>query len=99
MIVVPGRARQTGLPLTVFVDICLDTPGRLRGCVRPSCDRRGMTTSGPLRWCAICGAEQPFEQPECADGHGSDCPEWVCSACGDALLVSFEPAAAVSSVA
>ena len=58
---------------------------------RPRATVGGMTTSGALRWCAICGAEQPFEQPECADGHGADCPEWVCAACGDALLVAFDP--------
>ncbi|MCM3925536.1 hypothetical protein ND748_28190, partial [Frankia sp. AiPs1] len=37
--------------------------------------------------CAECGDERPFEQPPCADGHGSDCPEWACTECGVALLV------------
>ena len=45
-----------------------------------------------LRWCATCLAETMFEQPECPDGHGADCPEWVCVTCGDALLLGYAPA-------
>lgn len=43
------------------------------------------------RWCADCGDEQVFVQPECVDGHGADCPEWACSACGAAYLVGSAP--------
>jgi hypothetical protein len=32
-----------------------------------------------------------FEQPECRDHHGGDCPEWVCVSCGEALLLGFVP--------
>jgi hypothetical protein len=54
-----------------------------------------MTTSTAsavdLRWCATCLAETLFEQPECPDHHGGECPEWVCVDCGDALLLGFVP--------
>ncbi|SNQ46332.1 conserved hypothetical protein [Frankia canadensis] len=43
--------------------------------------------------CAVCGVEQPFAQPPCADGHGADCPEWACVECGAAVLVGPVPAA------
>ena len=46
-----------------------------------------MTTHADLRWCRLCAAEVTFEQPECTDEHDEDCPEWVCTRCGDALLV------------
>ncbi|HEY9388805.1 MAG TPA: hypothetical protein VIR27_03415 [Mycobacteriales bacterium] len=39
------------------------------------------------RHCGYCGDERPFETPPCADGHGVDCPERVCTHCGTALLV------------
>ena len=48
-----------------------------------------------LRWCTTCLTETMFEQPDCADGHEGDCPEWVCVTCGDALLLGFAPPAAV----
>ncbi|MFC8847647.1 MULTISPECIES: hypothetical protein [unclassified Micromonospora] len=31
---------------------------------------------------------RPFEVPPCADGHGADCPELVCTGCGTALLIA-----------
>ena len=40
-----------------------------------------------LRHCATCGDEREFETPPCVDGHGLDCPELACTACGSALLV------------
>jgi hypothetical protein len=40
-------------------------------------------------FCSGCSAEQPFEQPQCADGHGVDCPDWACSVCGYALVTGF----------
>jgi hypothetical protein len=39
--------------------------------------------------CPACGDDRVFEQPPCADGHGTDgdeCPEWACTDCGAALL-------------
>ena len=42
-----------------------------------------------VRYCATCRADGAFEQPECLDGHGRDCPEWVCVTCGDAFVVGF----------
>ena len=59
---------------------------RARGTVK------GMTTSAVvLRWCATCLDETMFEQPECHDQHGGECPEWVCVSCGEALLLGFVP--------
>jgi hypothetical protein len=37
-------------------------------------------------WCAGCRDEREFEQPPCGDGHGRDCPELICTMCGEALL-------------
>lgn len=42
-----------------------------------------------LRFCVTCAADESFEQPECVDDHGVDCPEWVCVECGDAFVVGF----------
>ena len=47
------------------------------------------TTATLAQWCATCGSDVTFEQPECADEHGADCPEWVCVRCGEAFLVAF----------
>ncbi len=51
--------------------------------------------------CTACGDDAVFEQPPCADGHGSggECPEWACTGCGAAFLSGdpgpvAEPAAA-----
>jgi hypothetical protein len=37
--------------------------------------------------CFECADVRLFEQPPCEDRHGADCPEWVCTGCGVALLV------------
>jgi hypothetical protein len=50
-----------------------------------------MTSYAGVRFCSTCQDEVAFEQPECVDGHGWDCPEWVCVQCGDAVLVGFAP--------
>jgi hypothetical protein len=42
-----------------------------------------------VRWCATCRDEVFFEQPDCLDDHGVDCPERVCVQCGEAFLVGF----------
>ncbi|MEV0878327.1 hypothetical protein AB0I85_10930 [Micromonospora echinofusca] len=38
-------------------------------------------------YCDTCEGVEPFEAPPCADGHGADCPELVCTGCGAAVLV------------
>ena len=38
-------------------------------------------------FCALCQADRPFEQPPCECGLGAECPEWMCTQCGAALLV------------
>ncbi|MFG1801246.1 hypothetical protein ACGFI4_13880 [Micromonospora carbonacea] len=38
--------------------------------------------------CDTCEGVRPFETPPCADGHGVDCPELVCTGCGAALLIA-----------
>lgn len=44
-------------------------------------------TSSVVRWCVECAAEQSFEVPPCEDGHGEDCLDLACSACGHAIVV------------
>ncbi|TDB80302.1 hypothetical protein [Micromonospora sp. KC721] len=39
-------------------------------------------------YCDACEGVRPFETPPCADGHGPDCPELVCTGCGTAMLVA-----------
>jgi hypothetical protein len=41
--------------------------------------------------CPECRAERDFEQPLCADGHGADCPEWLCVECGCGLFLATYP--------
>ncbi|MDQ2789339.1 MAG: hypothetical protein M3Y73_06390 [Actinomycetota bacterium] len=38
-------------------------------------------------YCPECADLRVFEQPPCVDGHGMDCPEWLCLTCGTALLI------------
>ncbi|WP_395107797.1 hypothetical protein [Actinomadura sp. SCN-SB] len=40
-------------------------------------------------YCSTCGDERDVERPPCPDGHGSDCPERACVACGAAILVGL----------
>jgi hypothetical protein len=42
-----------------------------------------------VRWCADCRAEQLFEVPPCADGHGEDCPDLACTGCGAGIVVGM----------
>lgn len=88
-----GRHRQPTARNTAGqgrnVDKEPDTPRRLPGYVRAPCHRRGMTTTTVLRWCSTCRAEIGFEQPECLDGHGAECPEWACVQCGEAILIGW----------
>ncbi|MBQ1072912.1 hypothetical protein KBX06_07015 [Micromonospora sp. C31] len=39
-------------------------------------------------YCDACEGVEPFEAPPCADGHGADCPELVCTGCGAAVLIA-----------
>jgi hypothetical protein len=38
-------------------------------------------------YCETCQAYVLFEMPPCADSHGAECPELVCTGCGAALLL------------
>ena len=83
-----------------------DTPPGVPGCVPGPWHRQGMTTNAAdPHWCSTCRAEVLFEQPDCLEEHGADCPEWVCVQCGDAVLLGFDPlgrdllASAAASVA
>ena len=38
------------------------------------------------QWCSPCGAEQLFEVPPCADGHGEGCLDLACTVCGHAVV-------------
>lgn len=37
------------------------------------------------QYCPSCAAIVACEQPPCPDGH-DECPEWICTLCGTALL-------------
>jgi hypothetical protein len=46
------------------------------------------------RYCTGCGEERPFDQMHaepgsCPDVAQGDCPEWGCTACGDAVLIGL----------
>jgi hypothetical protein len=43
------------------------------------------------RHCSVCDDDRVFEQPPCADGHGADCPDFMCSVCGMAIVVGDAP--------
>jgi hypothetical protein len=49
----------------------------------------GPVTATVVLFCGTCREDSAFEQPECLDGHGPGCPEWICVACGDAVLLRF----------
>jgi hypothetical protein len=47
-----------------------------------------------IRHCPDCGSDRSFEQYHAAPSHCPDtpdgyCPEWLCTACGAALLISL----------
>lgn len=46
------------------------------------------TVDGVKRFCDKCRAVRKFEQPPCQEGHGSDCDEWCCTVCGQAMLIA-----------
>lgn len=37
--------------------------------------------------CPVCGRGNALVAPECAEGHGADCPDRLCVACGIAVFV------------
>jgi hypothetical protein len=46
------------------------------------------------RYCTGCSDERLFEQFHaepggCPDAWDGDCPEWACTACGDALFIGL----------
>jgi hypothetical protein len=44
------------------------------------------------RYCPECSEERPFEQfhpTGCPDVPDGDCPEWGCTACGDAVIIGM----------
>ena len=56
------------------------------------------------RYCAGCSDERLFEQFHaepggCPDVPDGDCPEWACTACGDALLIAPSVSGYVTSCA
>ncbi|PZS34828.1 MAG: hypothetical protein DLM59_03890 [Pseudonocardiales bacterium] len=42
-----------------------------------------------LRECSTCGGPRAFEAPDCAEGHGPDCPDLACVECGEAVFVGL----------
>lgn len=40
-----------------------------------------------VQWCTECRSDQVFEVPPCEDGHGADCLDLACTACGLAVVV------------
>ena len=44
------------------------------------------TATTELRRCPVCQGEEAFAMPICPDGHGTDCPERMCAACGTAAF-------------
>jgi hypothetical protein len=48
--------------------------------------------------CSQCQRVSDFEQPDCSDAHGGDCPEWVCVLCGNAIFAGLTPRPAPRSV-
>lgn len=54
---------------------------------RSSAVRGGCAPLTALAVCPDCASDAGFDRPECVDGHGSECPERACRACGAALLI------------
>lgn len=48
-----------------------------------------MSSVEAVRWCAGCRTERAFEVPPCDDGHGTDCLDLACVACGHAIVVGI----------
>jgi len=55
----------------------------------------------PLGNCPGCGTDEPFEQihiGECPDADGGECPEWMCTACGAAVIMATTAGTGVADV-
>jgi hypothetical protein len=48
-----------------------------------------VAVDGRFGYCDACAAETVFERPWCTDGHGDLCAEWVCTDCGNAVIVEI----------
>jgi hypothetical protein len=46
--------------------------------------------------CPVCAEIRLFEIPPCPDGHGADCSDRVCTACGLGLFGGPDPEAAAA---
>src|SRR5262249_9748438 len=74
-----------------------DTPQRLHQTVSDSWQRRctevHAMSADQLEWryCDECGQDRAFEVPACCDGHGGDCPDRICTRCGDAVTIGEQP--------
>jgi hypothetical protein len=44
-------------------------------------------------YCPECRSDELFEQPECLEEHGGDCPDWACVMCGYAIFTGPSPLA------
>ncbi len=42
----------------------------------------------PTHYCSVCAAETPLEQAPCDDGHGADCPEYLCARCATVVVLA-----------
>jgi hypothetical protein len=61
--------------------------------------KEAVPMSQPLGNCPGCGGDEPFEQihaGQCPDADGGECPEWVCLACGAAVIMGTTQAIGVS---
>ncbi len=47
------------------------------------------TASLTWRHCGICDQEEAFEAPPCRDGHGAECPDYVCTECGSVITMGI----------
>jgi DNA-directed RNA polymerase subunit RPC12/RpoP len=75
-----------------------DTPQEIRGAGRMACQHRAEPSGEEVamaemtRYCADCGWKRLFEPRHaivgtCPDSPDGQCPEWMCAACGAALLI------------
>lgn len=61
--------------------------------------RAATASTAVTAWCSVCAADVTLERVPCGDGHGADCPEWVCVECSYVLVLSAVVDAAGAAVA